>query len=68
MLALSQNGTLGLGDEWKDQEPGFYAAAYAPLWRVQQGIPLDEEVGKDTWSTGAPGIFGGGPNKPSLPD
>ena len=67
-VALSNNGTFGLGDEWKDQEPGFYAAAYASLWRVQQGIPLDEEVGEDTWSTGAPGILGGGPDKPYLND
>ena len=66
--ASSRNGTFGLGDEWNDQQPGFYAAAYASLWCVQQGIPLDEEVGEDTWSTGAAGILGGGPGKPYLTD
>lgn len=67
-VALSNNGTFGLGDEWKNQEEGFYAAAYASLWCVQQRIPLDEEVGEDRWSTGAPGILGGGPDKPYLND
>lgn len=66
--ALSNNGTFGLGDEWRDQEPGFYAAAYACLWCVQRGIPLDEAIGEDLWSTGSPGILGGGHEKPYLND
>ena len=54
--ALAQNGTLEEGDEWRDQDVGFWAAAYVGLWYAQNRASFDWND-EDELPSGEAGIF-----------